>query len=35
MPRGVVANEEGEGLFKKTEISRQTQMETAAVGPEE
>jgi hypothetical protein len=35
MPRGVIATAEDEGLFKKTEINRQTQMEPAAVGPEE
>jgi hypothetical protein len=35
MLRGVVATAEAEGLFKQTEIRRQTQMQPAAQGPEE
>jgi hypothetical protein len=33
MPRGVRTTAEGEGLFKTTEITRQTQMEPAREGP--
>jgi hypothetical protein len=33
VPRGVRTTAEGEGLFKKTEISRQVQMESAREGP--
>jgi hypothetical protein len=29
MPRGVTSKAEGEGLFKKTEVTRQTQMQPA------
>jgi hypothetical protein len=34
-PKGTRVTAEGEGLFKKTEINRQTQMEPAAQEPEE
>jgi hypothetical protein len=32
-PPGTKVNVEGDGLFKKTEVNRQTQMEPASVGP--
>jgi hypothetical protein len=33
VPRGVRTTAEGEGLFKQTQITRQTQMELAQEGP--
>jgi hypothetical protein len=33
MPKGVRGDAEGEGLFKKTEVARQTAMEPAKDGP--
>jgi hypothetical protein len=35
VPKGVRTTAESSGLFKKTEINRQTQMEPAAQGSEE